>query len=55
MVLRDAFSADDADPTGLYLGTRDGSVWASPVEGESWTTVAEHLPDVLSVRAVVLP
>jgi hypothetical protein len=55
VVLRDAFCADDADPTGLYLGTRDGSVWASPDEGDSWTTVADHLPDVLTVRAVVLP
>jgi hypothetical protein len=55
VVLRDAFCADDADPTGLYLGTRDGSVWASADEGESWTTVADHLPDVLTVRAVVLP
>lgn len=40
VVLRDAFIADDADSTGLYLGTRDGSVWASPDEGESPTTVA---------------
>jgi hypothetical protein len=55
VVLRDAFCADDADPTGLYLGTRDGSVWASADEGDSWTTVAEHLPDVLTVKAVVLP
>jgi hypothetical protein len=55
VVLRDAFCADDADPTGLYLGTRDGSVWASPDEGETWVPVAEHLPDVLSVRAVQLP
>ena len=55
MVLRDAFCADDADPTGLYLGTRDGSVWASADEGDTWTTVAEHLPDVLTVKAVVLP
>jgi hypothetical protein len=55
VVLRDAFSADDADPTGLYLGTRDGSVWASADEGETWTSVADHLPDVLTVRAVVLP
>jgi hypothetical protein len=55
VVLRDAFSADDADPTGLYLGTRDGSVWASPDEGDTWLPVAEHLPDVLTVRAVQLP
>jgi hypothetical protein len=55
VVLRDAFSCDDGDPTGLYLGTRDGSVWASPDEGGTFLPVAEHLPDVLTVRAVVLP
>jgi len=54
-VLRDAFCADTGDPTGLYLGTRDGCVYASADEGETFTTVAEHLPDVLTVRAALLP
>jgi photosystem II stability/assembly factor-like uncharacterized protein len=54
-VLRDAFSADQADPTGIYLGTRDGCVYASADEGETFTTVAEHLPDVLTVRAARIP
>lgn len=54
-VLRDAFCADDADPTGLYVGTRDGCVYASADEGDTFTTVVDHLPDVLVVRAVSLP
>jgi photosystem II stability/assembly factor-like uncharacterized protein len=54
-VLRDAFCADTADPTGVYVGTRDGCVYASADEGEAFTTVAEHLPDVLSLRAARLP
>ena len=54
-VLRDAFCADDADPTGLYVGTRDGCVYASADDGESFTLVADHLPDVLAVRAARLP
>jgi hypothetical protein len=54
-VLRDAFCADDGDPTGIYLGTRDGCVYASADEGGTFTTVAEHLPDVLTVRAARLP
>ncbi|SDF17187.1 hypothetical protein SAMN05660662_1173 [Blastococcus aurantiacus] len=54
-VLRDAFCVDDADPTGLYLGTRDGCVYASADEGDTFTLVADHLPDVLAVRAVRLP
>jgi hypothetical protein len=50
-VLRDALCADDADPAGLYFGTRNGEVYASADEGERWTVAAEHLPDVLCVRA----
>ncbi len=37
--------------SGLYLGGRDGSVYASADEGGSWHEVAKHLPDVLCVRA----
>ena len=54
-VLRDAFCADEADPTGIYLGTRDGCVYASADEGDTFTLVADHLPDVLTVRAAQLP
>ncbi len=54
VVLRDGFAADTADPTGLYLGTRGGEVFASADAGESWTTVARHLPPVLCVKAAVL-
>ncbi|WP_248965127.1 WD40/YVTN/BNR-like repeat-containing protein [Sphaerisporangium perillae] len=50
-VLRDAMCADDADPAGVYFGTRSGEVYASRDEGDSWSQVATHLPDVLCVRA----
>ncbi|MGI8577192.1 MAG: WD40/YVTN/BNR-like repeat-containing protein [Nocardioidaceae bacterium] len=53
-VMRDAMAADNASPTGLYLGARDGSVYASNDAGDSWRLVAQHLPDVLCVRAAVL-
>ncbi len=53
-VMRDAFTADDADEVGLYLGARDGSVWGSTDDGESWTELVDHLPDVLSVRAALV-
>ncbi|MGY1845993.1 MULTISPECIES: exo-alpha-sialidase [unclassified Blastococcus] len=52
-VLRDAFCTDDRG--GLYLGTRDGCVYASSDEGDTFSLVAEHLPDVLVVRAARLP
>jgi hypothetical protein len=54
-VIRDAFCADDHDPTGIYLGTRDGCVYASADEGETFDLVVDHLPDVLVVRAATLP
>jgi photosystem II stability/assembly factor-like uncharacterized protein len=54
IVLRDAMCTDNADPAGLYFGTRNGQLFASADEGESWTEVAAHLPSVLCVRAAVL-
>ncbi|MED7924729.1 exo-alpha-sialidase [Nonomuraea sp. LP-02] len=50
-VLRDAMTMSEA---GLFFGTRDGEVHCSRDDGESWTLVARHLPDVLTVRAAVL-
>lgn len=54
IVLRDALCSDLGDPAGIYFGTRNGEVYQSLDEGDSWQQVAAHLPDVLSVRAVVL-
>ena len=36
-VLRDAMCADDADPAGIYVGTRNGEVYASIDDGASWS------------------
>jgi hypothetical protein len=54
VVLRDAMCADNADPAGIYFGSRTGEVYGSRDEGESWQRLAEHLPDVLCVRAGVI-
>ncbi|WP_305782971.1 WD40/YVTN/BNR-like repeat-containing protein [Symbioplanes lichenis] len=54
VVLRDAMCTDNADPAGVYFGSRAGEVYASRDEGETWSTVAAHLPDVLCVRAVAV-
>lgn len=51
LVLRDATCVDSADPTGVYIGTRDGSLFGSANEGDSFELIADHLPDILSVRA----
>ncbi len=53
-MLRDAAAADTHQETGIYFGTRNGEVYASVDEGESFSRVAEQLPDVLCVRAAVL-
>jgi photosystem II stability/assembly factor-like uncharacterized protein len=53
-VMRDAMCSDGAAPTGLYIGTREGSVFASSDAGDSWQTIAEHLPDVMCLKAAVL-
>jgi hypothetical protein len=54
-VLRDAAAADSHPEAGIYFGTRNGEVYASLDEGESFSRIAEQLPDVLCVRAAVLP
>ena len=54
IVLRDAMCADDADPAGVYFGTRNGQVYASADEGESWSSLASSLPSVLCVRAATV-
>jgi hypothetical protein len=48
-VKRQAFCADAASPLGLYLGATNGEVWASADEGERWTGIARHLPEIYSV------
>jgi hypothetical protein len=53
-VLRDGFAADTCDPTGLYVGTRTGDVFASADGGGSWRELAHHLPPVLCVKPAVL-
>jgi photosystem II stability/assembly factor-like uncharacterized protein/molybdopterin converting factor small subunit len=49
-VLRQAFCHDGRRPLGLYFGAESGEVFGSGDGGETWMTVAEHLPPVLSVR-----
>lgn len=50
-VLRDAMALDARQPTGVYVGTTGGDVYASPDAGESWQRLPARLPRVLCVRA----
>jgi photosystem II stability/assembly factor-like uncharacterized protein len=53
-VMRDAMSADDHASAGIYVGTRNGAVWASSDSGETWRQIVADLPDVMVVRAASL-
>jgi hypothetical protein len=49
-VFRQAMTADEHDPVGLYFGTTGGELWASRDEGAAWTCIARHLPHVYAVE-----
>jgi hypothetical protein len=51
-VLRDAMAMDGEDSAGVYFGTRNGWLYGSRDEGESWSVIEENLPPVTCVRAV---
>lgn len=53
-VLRDAMAVDHLDDCGIYFGTTGGQVYCSPDGGNNWTTIAAHLPAVLSVEVQTL-
>jgi len=53
-VKRQAMTADAHDPVGLYLGTTSGELWASRNEGQRWTCLARHLPEIYAVEAAEL-
>ena len=52
-VLRDALAVDGLDAVGVYFGTRSGKIFGSADEGDSWSELADGLPPVISVKAVV--
>ena len=53
-ILRDALATDTLPKAGVYFGTRNGHVYASADEGNSWRVVAESLPPVVCVKAAVV-
>lgn len=53
-VLRDAMAVDTLDTCGVYFGTTGGQVYCSPDGGDTWQTIASHLPPVLSVEVQTL-
>ena len=53
-VLREALAVDRNDPAGVYFGTSTGQLYGSADEGVTWSLVADHLPPIWGVEAVVL-
>ena len=53
-VKRQALAVDDSQPAGIYFGTTSGEVWASTDEGENWSNIAAHLPEIYSVEAAMV-
>lgn len=51
-VLRQALAVDQLDRAGVYFGTNTGRLYASADEGERWTCIAEHLPQISSVETL---
>ncbi len=49
-VKRQAMTADALDPVGLYLGTTGGELWMSSNEGQKWSCIARHLPEIYAVE-----
>lgn len=53
-VYREGMDTDGLEPEGVYLGTSNGQVYASPDGGEHWQRLPGTLPPVLSVTCAVV-
>jgi photosystem II stability/assembly factor-like uncharacterized protein len=53
-VRRQAMTADEREPVGVYFGTTNGEVWGSTNEGARWSELARHLPLIHAVEAAEL-
>ncbi len=53
-VLREAMAVDRHDQVGVYFGTSTGQVFASADKGDEWRLIADFLPTIWSVEAVVI-
>jgi photosystem II stability/assembly factor-like uncharacterized protein len=54
-VKRQAMCADAREPVGVYFGATSGEIWMGANEGERWTCIARHLPEIYAVEAVTAP
>ena len=52
-VYRAGLDTDGLDPEGVYAGTGNGQLFASPDGGDRWRRLTGTPPPILSVTAVV--
>jgi hypothetical protein len=53
-VLRDAMAVDSLDRVGVYFGTRNGKLFGSSDEGETWSALADGLPPIVAVKTALV-
>lgn len=53
-VKRQAMCADTLPSVGVYFGTTSGELWLSRDEGQRWSCIARHLPEIYSVEVAEL-
>ena len=53
-VLRHGMCADGLEECGVYVGTNTGQLFASADRGDNWKLLADFLPPIYSVNAVVV-
>ncbi len=51
---RQAMTADAQDVPALYLGTTSGELWIGRDEGQRWSNIARHLPEIYAVEVAEL-
>lgn len=54
VILRDAMTTDTLGDAGIYFGTSTGQIFASRDGGDSWYLLADYLPPIYSLEAVVV-
>lgn len=53
-VLREGLATEAGDPTGVYVGTNTGQLYASRDAGTSWKPITVNLPPIQSVSAGIV-
>jgi photosystem II stability/assembly factor-like uncharacterized protein len=54
VVLREAMATDLLEDAGIYIGTSGGQVFASRDSGDSWQSIVDYLPRILSIETATV-